>query len=69
MTTFNTQIPTRERLIFALDVPNLEEAQALISNLVIRWSSINWVWRYFCPAIIFNCWQNSKVRGKKYLLI
>ena len=33
MTTVNSQIPTRERLIFALDVPNLEDAQALISNL------------------------------------
>ena len=26
MSTVNTQIPSRERLIFALDVPNLEEA-------------------------------------------
>ena len=33
MTTVNTEIPNRERLIFALDVPNLEEAQALISTL------------------------------------
>jgi len=33
MTTVNTHIPSRERLIFALDVPGLEEAQALISNL------------------------------------
>jgi orotidine-5'-phosphate decarboxylase len=33
MTTVNTRIPNRERLIFALDVPSLEEAQALISRL------------------------------------
>jgi len=33
MTTVNKQIPTRERLIFALDVPNLDDAQALISQL------------------------------------
>lgn len=33
MTTANTRIPTRERLIFALDVPSLDEAQALISKL------------------------------------
>jgi orotidine-5'-phosphate decarboxylase len=33
MTTVNTNIPSRERLIFALDVPSLEDARALISNL------------------------------------
>lgn len=33
MTTVNTHIPSRERLIFALDVPGLEEAHALITNL------------------------------------
>jgi orotidine-5'-phosphate decarboxylase len=33
MTTVNKQIPTRERLIFALDVPNLDDAQQLISQL------------------------------------
>ena len=33
MTTVNKQIPTRERLIFALDVPNLDDAQELISQL------------------------------------
>ena len=33
MTTVNKQIPTRERLIFALDVPDLDDAQALISQL------------------------------------
>lgn len=33
MTTANKQIPARERLIFALDVPKLEDAQALIAQL------------------------------------
>ena len=33
MTTANIHIPSRERLIFALDVPSLDEAQALISKL------------------------------------
>jgi len=33
MRTANTHIPCRERLIFALDVASLEEAQALISQL------------------------------------
>lgn len=33
MPTVNTQIPTRERLIFALDVPKLDDAQALIAKL------------------------------------
>ena len=33
MTTVNTQITDRERLIFALDVPSLEEAQSLITTL------------------------------------
>ena len=33
MTTTNTHIPARERLIFALDVPTLEEARELIAGL------------------------------------
>jgi orotidine-5'-phosphate decarboxylase len=33
MTTSNTDINTRERLIFALDVPSLDEAQSLITTL------------------------------------
>lgn len=33
MPTANTHIPNRERLIFALDVPSLEEARALIGRL------------------------------------
>jgi len=33
MTTANTHIATRQRLIFALDVPSLDEAQALIATL------------------------------------
>ncbi len=33
MSTVNTHIPSRERLIFALDVANLDEASKLISNL------------------------------------
>jgi orotidine-5'-phosphate decarboxylase len=33
MTSVNTEIPSRERLIFALDVPSLKDARALISNL------------------------------------
>ena len=33
MKSENTHIPARERLIFALDVPGLEEAQALIHQL------------------------------------
>ena len=33
MTKVNTNIPARERLIFALDVPDIDEAQALITKL------------------------------------
>ncbi len=54
MPTVNTRIPNRERLIFALDVPSLEEARALISSWVIRLSFTSWGWKYFCPVTILN---------------
>ena len=52
MKTRKLHIPDRERLIFALDVPGLEEAQALISTLGDSVQFYKLVWRCFCPDTI-----------------
>jgi len=65
MTTFNTQIPTRERLIFALDVPNLEEAQALISNLGDSVEFYKLGLEVFLSGHYFELLAELKGKGKK----
>jgi len=65
MTTFNTQIPTRERLIFALDVPNLEEAQALISNLGDSVEFYKLGLEVFLSGHYFELMAELKGKGKK----
>ena len=65
MTAFNTQIPTRERLIFALDVPNLEEAQALISNLGDSVEFYKLGLEVFLSGHYFELMAELKGKGKK----
>ena len=65
MTTFNTQIPTRERLIFALDVPNLEEAQVLISNLGDSVEFYKLGLEVFLSGHYFELMAELKGKGKK----
>ena len=65
MTTFNTQIPTRERLIFALDVPNLEEAQALILNLGDSVEFYKLGLEVFLSGNYFELMAELKGKGKK----
>ena len=65
MTTINTQIPTRERLIFALDVPSLDEAQALISTLGDSVGFYKLGLEVFLSGHYFELMTELKGKGKK----
>lgn len=65
MTTINTSISSRERLIFALDVPNLEEAQALISNLGDSVEFYKLGLEVFLSGHYFDLLAELKGKGKK----
>ena len=65
MTEFNTQIPDRERLIFALDVPSLDEAQALISNLGDSVEFYKLGLEVFLSGHYFELMAELKGKGKK----
>jgi orotidine-5'-phosphate decarboxylase len=65
MTTVNTRIPTRERLIFALDVPNLDEAQSLISTLGNSVEFYKLGLEVFLSGHYFELMAQLKGEGKK----
>ena len=65
MTTANTHIPSRERLIFALDVPSLEEAQALISGLGDSVEFYKLGLEVFLSGHYFELMEELKGKGKK----
>jgi orotidine-5'-phosphate decarboxylase len=65
MTEFNTQISDRERLIFALDVPSLDEAQALISNLGDSVEFYKLGLEVFLSGHYFELMAELKGKGKK----
>ena len=65
MTTVNTHIPTRERLIFALDVPGLDEAQALISTLGDSVEFYKLGLEVFLSGHYFELMAELKGKGKK----
>jgi orotidine-5'-phosphate decarboxylase len=65
MTSANTHIPSRERLIFALDVPNLEEAQALISRLGDSVEFYKLGLEVFLSGHYFELLAELKGKGKK----
>ena len=65
MTTVNTHIPSRERLIFALDVPSLEEAQALISGLGNSVEFYKLGLEVFLSGHYFELMEELKGKGKK----
>jgi orotidine-5'-phosphate decarboxylase len=65
MTTHTTQIPGRERLIFALDVPNLDEAQALISVLGDSVEFYKLGLEVFLSGHYFELMAELKGKGKK----
>src|SRR5210317_1734058 len=65
MTTVNTHIPTRERLIFALDVPDIEKAQALISNLGESVEFYKLGLEVFLSGHYFELMAELKGKGKK----
>jgi len=65
MTTVNTHIPNRERLIFALDVAGLEEAQALITNLGDSVVFYKLGLEIFLSGHYFELLAELKGRGKK----
>jgi len=65
MSTVNTNIPNRERLIFALDVPSLEEAQALISTLGDSVEYYKLGLEVFLSGHYFELLSDLKGAGKK----
>lgn len=65
MTTVNTHIPGRERLIFALDVPNIDEAQALISRLGDSVEFYKLGLEVFLSGHYFELMAELKGKGKK----
>ena len=65
MTEFNTQISDRERLIFALDVPSLDEAQALISKLGDSVEFYKLGLEVFLSGHYFELMAELKGKGKK----
>ncbi len=65
MTESRTQIPARERLIFALDVASLEEAQALISKLGDSVEFYKLGLEVFLSGHYFELMEELKGKGKK----
>jgi len=65
MTTVNTHIPARERLIFALDVPDLEQAQALIVRLGDSVEFYKLGLEVFLSGHYFELMKQLKGDGKK----
>jgi len=65
MPTANTHIPIRERLIFALDVPSLKEAQALIGRLGDSVGFYKLGLEVFLSGHYFELMAELKDRGKK----
>jgi orotidine-5'-phosphate decarboxylase len=65
MTTINAHIPNRERLIFALDVPNLDEAQDLISRLGDSVEFYKLGLEVFLSGHYFELMAELKGKGKK----
>lgn len=65
MPTANTQIPNRERLIFALDVPSLEEARALIDRLGDSVEFYKLGLEVFLSGHYFELMSELKDKGKK----
>lgn len=65
MKTANTQIPARERLIFALDVPSLEEARDLISTLGDTVEFYKLGLEVFLSGHYFELLNELKNQGKK----
>jgi orotidine-5'-phosphate decarboxylase len=65
MTTSNTHIPTRERLIFALDVPTLGEARDLITTLGDSVEFYKLGLEVFLSGHYFELMSELKGQGKK----
>jgi len=65
MPTANTHIPIRERLIFALDVPSLEEARALIGRLGDSVGFYKLGLEVFLSGHYFELMAELKDQGKK----
>jgi orotidine-5'-phosphate decarboxylase len=65
MPTANTHIPNRERLIFALDVPSLQEARALISRLGDSVGFYKLGLEVFLSGHYFELMAELKDQGKK----
>lgn len=65
MKTANNHIPCRERLIFALDVPSLEEARKLISDLDNSVEFYKLGLEVFLSGHYFELMNELKGKGKK----
>lgn len=65
MTSANTDITARERLIFALDVPNLDEAQTLIAKLGDSVEFYKLGLEVFLSGHYFELMAELKGQGKK----
>lgn len=65
MTTTNTHIPARERLIFALDVPTLGEARELITGLGDSVEFYKLGLEVFLSGHYFELMSELKGQGKK----
>ena len=65
MPTANTNIPSRERLIFALDVPSLQEARTLIGRLGDSVEFYKLGLEVFLSGHYFDLMKELKDQGKK----
>ena len=65
MTTINRNIPARERLIFALDVPDLKQAQQLIKQLDSSVEFYKLGLEVFLSGHYFELMSELKGKGKK----
>ncbi|MGD9264177.1 MAG: orotidine-5'-phosphate decarboxylase, partial [Lysobacterales bacterium] len=65
MKTANTHIPTRERLIFALDVPSLDEARSLVTTLGNSVEFYKLGLEVFLSGHYFELLHELKGQGKK----
>jgi orotidine-5'-phosphate decarboxylase len=65
MKTANTEIPARERLIFALDVPSLDEARSLVATLGNSVEFYKLGLEVFLSGHYFELLHELKDQGKK----
>ena len=61
-----TDIPSRERLIFALDVPDLDQARQLVDTLGDSVVFYKLGWSFSFPAITSNWLRNCRAAERRF---